>query len=116
MSAMNDAYNKAANRLHHLSMRYAGAMMELVQGKKVGLIPANAPGFREARDFIDLILLTRAEINGLSNLLVKKKILTQDEMTVEFTEQYEWLTTQKAQQLQVVVTDFGLQFDAKREN
>lgn len=115
---MNEAYNKAANRLHHLSMRYAGAMMELVSGKKVGLIPANAPGFREARDFIDLILLTRAEINGLSNLLVKKGILTTEEITKEFTEQYDWLTKQKAHQLQVEVTDYGLVFstDPSKKN
>lgn len=114
--SMTAMYNKAANRLHHLSMRYAGAMMELVQGKKVGLIPANAPGFREARDFIDLILLTRAEINGITNLLVKKGIVTQEELTKEFIEQYEWLTIQKAQQLQVIVTDSGITFPAKREN
>ena len=51
-------FRDAAERLHHLSMRYAGAMQELISGKPVGLMPSNSPGLKEARDFIDLILFT----------------------------------------------------------
>jgi hypothetical protein len=108
---VQEAMFRASNRLHHLSMRYSGALQELISKEKVGLIPHGAPGLREARDLIDLILFTRAEINGLSNLLVQKlKLLTPDELTKEMTEQYEFMTDAKARFLDVEVSDAGLVF------
>ena len=103
-------YQKAANRLHHLSMRYVGALHECAKGEKVGIIAQNHPGNREMRDLIDLVLLTRAEINGITELLVKKGITTTEELQKIFAGEYEWLTKQKAQQLGVEVTDVGLVF------
>ena len=38
-----EASRQAADRLHHLSMRYAGALVELAQGKPVGLLPKGYP-------------------------------------------------------------------------
>ena len=102
------AYTLAAKRLHHLSMRYSGAIVELAKGEPVGMLPQNLPGLRQARDLIDLILLTRAEINGLSRLLIEAKIITNEQATVVFTDEYEWLAKNKAQWLGVGLTDEGI--------
>jgi hypothetical protein len=100
-SQNDEAMRAAANRLHHLSMRYAGALVELLGDKPVGMIPRGQPGLREARDFIDLILFTRAEINALTKLL---------EITKAFAAEYEWFAQQKAKFLGVGLNDAGLVF------
>lgn len=105
-----EACKKAANRLHHLSMRYSGSIMELASGLEVGIIPQSQAGLRETRDLIDLLLFTRAEINGLTNILFKAGIVTQSDLQKEFAEQYEWFAQQKAGFLNVEVTDFGISF------
>lgn len=46
-------YDRAANRLHHLSMLYVGSFVELAQGKPVGMLPHNYPGLKDTRDLID---------------------------------------------------------------
>ena len=102
----------AANRLHHLSMVYSGALIELLQGEKVGLLPASRPGLREARDFIDLILFTRAEVNALAGMLVESGVLSAERMQSRFAEEYEWFAEQKAQLFGVEVHDHGLTFKA----
>jgi len=104
----------AAERLHHLSMRYVGALHEVALGKPVGLIPKTHPGNYEMRDLIDLVLLTRAEINALTALLVKKQAFTSYEYIVQCTEEYEWFTKQKAEQLGCEVSDAGLVFKTKK--
>ena len=43
---------QAANRLHHLSMRYSGALTELVKGQPILALPSNHSGLRELRDLI----------------------------------------------------------------
>lgn len=105
-----NAYERAANRLHHLSMRYVGALQEVACGQKVGLIGKNHPGNKEMRDLVDLILLTRAEINGLTQILVNAKLITLEAFEKLMTEQYEYLTDVKAKQLGVEVSDVGLVF------
>lgn len=104
------AMRKAADKLHHLSMRYVGAFAEIALGRKVGLLPKGTPGLSEMRDLIDLILLTRAEINAFTALLVRKGVFTVDEFTRQCKHEYEWLTEQKAHYLGVEVTDAGLVF------
>lgn len=104
----NELYAQAANRLHHLSMRYGAAMLELVSERRVGLLPSGQPGLKEARDFIDMILFTRAEINALTALLVKAKVFTTEEFQKQCTEEYKHFATVKAKQLGVEVTDHGL--------
>jgi len=99
---------EAANRLHHLSMRYVGAMIEAATGESVVLIPSGHPGLRECRDLIDLILLCRAEINALSKLLLDKGVCSADEMFPTMTAEYDWLREQKEQFLGVGTTDAGL--------
>jgi hypothetical protein len=101
----------AANRLHHLSMRYSGSLMELQTGKPVGLIPQGHPGLKEVRDLIDLILIARAEINALSAILIKNKVTTPDELTRQITVEYDYICKVKAEQLGVGVSDDGLVFD-----
>ena len=103
---------QAAERLHHLSMRYVGALAEVGQGRVVGFLE-RGPGTSEMRDLIDLILLTRAEINGLSKLLCDAGIFTPEKMVKEFAEQYQWLTKAKEDQLGVEVSDVGLVFRKK---
>ncbi len=98
----------AANYLHHLSMRYAGACLELVQGKPVGMIPKGYPGLREFRDLADLILFTRAEINALTKLLLDAEVVTADQVTTAFAEEYRWFANVKAKQLGVGISDLGL--------
>lgn len=103
----------AANRLHHLSMVYSGALIELLQGEKVGLLPASRPGWREARDFIDLILFTRAEINALTGLLIEAGALSTEQVQSRFAQEYEWFAQQKAQLFGVEVHDHGITFKAE---
>lgn len=101
----------AANRLHHIGMRYVGALAEVARGSKVGLLPATDPGVHEMRDLIDLLLLTRAEINALSKLLVEAKVFTAEQLVKEYAEQYDWLADTKAKQFGVKIIDGGLVFD-----
>lgn len=109
-------YLEAVNRLHHLSMRYAGAMMELVKGEPVGFIHQSHPGMREARDFIDLILFTRAEINGLTRVLVEAELVSPEELEKIFAEEYEHFANEKANYLGVEITEMGLVFPIPAEN
>jgi hypothetical protein len=102
----------AANRLRHLSMRYSGALVELVRGEQAGFLPTGHPGLREARDFIDLILFTRAEVNALARLLIDAGLLTAEQVQAQFAEEYEWFAQQKAKALGVEVHDHGLTFKA----
>lgn len=111
--SLEDAAAKArhaSNRLHHLSMLYSGALIELLQGEQVGLLPTSHPGLREARDFIDLILFTRAEINALSRLLIEAGTFTTEEVQLSFAEEYEWFAQQKAKLFGVELHDYGVSF------
>lgn len=105
------AYRLAAERLHHLSMRYVGAFAELAQGKEIAFLPDGTPGVSQMRDLIDLVLLCRAEVNGLTNLMHKAGIITEKDIAVEMTEQYEYYTKVKARQLGIGVTDVGITYD-----
>lgn len=105
-----EAAEKAANRLHHLSMRYSGALVELIKGEHVGLLSNAHPGLKEARDFIDLILFVRAEINGITGLLIESKVLSVEQVQARFAEEYEYFAQVKAKQLGVEVTDYGLSY------
>lgn len=100
----------AAQRLHHLSMLYSGALIELVKGEDVGVLPTSYPGLKQARDFIDLILFTRAEINALAGLLIESGVLNTEQLQNRFAEEYEWFAQQKAKVYGVEVTDYGLKF------
>lgn len=106
----------AANRLHHLSMRYAGALVELIAQAPITALATGHPGLREARDFIDLILFTRAEINGLTKILVDAKLVTPERVSEIMAEQYEWLTKEKAKFLNVGVSDEGLVLNGANGN
>jgi hypothetical protein len=108
-------YNDAANRLHHLSLRYVGAFAEIAKGQKVGLLPNGTPGLKEMRDLIDLILFARAEINGLTKILFDRGLVTGEQLAEIMTEQYQHITKEKAQWLGVVVTDAGLTFSTGPE-
>lgn len=100
----------AAQRLHHLSMRYSGAFVELLKGDNVGFLPTGHPGLHEVRDFIDLILYTRAEINALIRLLIESGVLDLEKVQNKFAEEYEYFAQEKAKMLGVEVTDYGLVF------
>lgn len=108
-----NAYRLAAERLHHLSMRYVGSIMEVGQGAivPIGLIPQGNVGVKECRDLIDLVLLTRAEINALTTLLVQHKVFKVKEFARQCAEEYEWLAQQKAKQFNVEITDVGLKIN-----
>ncbi len=108
--AAQEAMEKAANRLHHLSLRYVGALVEIAKGQPIGLLPRNYPGLREGRDFIDLILFTRAEINALTHCLHEARLLDLEKFTARCAEEYEYLAQVKAQFLGCQVTDAGLSF------
>ena len=109
---LDNLVHESANRLHHLSMRYSGALLELLHGKPVGMIPSGHAGLREARDLIDLILFTRAEISGLTKLLLDAKVFDADKVRETFASEYEWFAQQKAKFLNVEVSDAGLVFKA----
>lgn len=105
------AMRAAANRLHHLSMRYVGAFVELAKEKPVAFVAQDHPGRRETRDLIDLILFVRAEVNALTALLLEAKILDIDTVTKRFADEYQWFCEQKAQTLGVGVNDAGLVYN-----
>ena len=107
-----DRMGRAANRLHHLSMRYGGALAELAGGKALGMLPRDWPGLHEARDLIDLVLLCRAEINALTKCLCDAGALDPERYTRQAAEEYEWLCQQKARWLGVEVDDAGLVYRA----
>lgn len=104
------AMRLAAERLHHLSMRYSGALVELVEKQPVGLLAQDHPGLKECRDFIDLILFTRAEINALTRLLVEATVFSTERFTKQVAKEYEWFAQEKAKQLGVGLTDYGITF------
>lgn len=91
-----NAVKKAANRLHHISFFYAGAMYELVHGKQVAFVKDGTPGLSTTRDLVDLILFCRAEINGMTKLLIDKGIITQEEYHERVAEEYEYFAQAKA--------------------
>jgi hypothetical protein len=105
-----EAMKKAGERLHHVSMRYVGALCELVHGKELGGLPSSYPGLRTCRDFIDLILLCRAEINALTACLTKAGVLDHAKFIAQCAEEYDWLTARKAEQFGFKVTDVGLEY------
>jgi hypothetical protein len=106
-------YEAAANRLHHLSMVYAGAMVELATGKPQQMIPSTYPGLRRTRDYLDLILLCRAEINAFTALAIKKGLFTEDELTIQCIDEYNYITECKEQLFDIKVTDYGIQLTPK---
>jgi hypothetical protein len=100
--------SKWAQRIHHLGMRYVGAVAEVARGKPILFLGVGEPGVHEIRDLISLILLQRGEINALTKLLVEKKVFTEEEFTKEVADQYEWWVNEKAKQFGIEVTDFGI--------
>jgi len=127
-----NAFSKAANRLHHLSMRYAGAFVELLKGEPTWGLPHGHPGLKETRDFIDLILFTRAEINAIGKILEETGVITTVNLPAGthisirpismarvaeiIQSEYEWLTKVKAQFLNVGVSDEGIVIQGSQRN
>ncbi len=104
------ALDLACHRLHHLSMRYVGALMEVTSGAPISFVPQGHPGLRECRDFIDLCLFCRAEINALTGLLIEANLLDAEAVTRRMAAEYEFMTQAKAKQLGCEVDDRGLVF------
>src|SRR5262249_16774987 len=100
----------AANRLHHLSMRYAGALVEAAAGYPVGMLARSRPGLREVRDPIALVLLTRAGTTRLTRLCLDAGLFTAEAFARQQAEQYDWFARAKAEFLGVETTDAGLVF------
>lgn len=108
-ATLQQAAAKAANRLHHLSMRYVGALLEACTGSKsVGFLPANHPGLRQCRDLIDQVLMCRAEVNGLMQMMHDAGLFPEEKYLEVMAEQYEWFAQTKAKFLGVEVTDVGI--------
>lgn len=103
---------RAANRLHHLSLRYVGALAEVAKGQPVGALPAGYPGISEMRDLIDLILYCRAECNVLTAVLLQMNppAISLPDLQKMMAEEYEKLAQEKAEQLGCEVFDGGLVF------
>lgn len=80
-----------ANRLAKYRSVYAGALAELGSGRPIGLLPKDWPGIMLVRDLIEKVLLTRAEINGLSKIVVEAKLVTQERFDQIMAEEYAWL-------------------------
>lgn len=110
-----DPANPAASRLNHLGLVYAGALAELGHGHRIAFLPNNHPGLPIVRDLIQLALLQRAEINGLTKLLLDNGLATADELRQTFEDEYTWLAEGKAKELgrklgvEIMITDEGLQ-------
>lgn len=102
------ALERHVQRLHHLSMRYGGAVAELGRGHHLACLHSSVPGLREVRDLADLVLITRAEINALTALLLRAGVFDAEAFARQAAEEYEHLTEAKAGFLGVEVTDVGL--------
>jgi hypothetical protein len=111
------AASKAAANLCHLSMVYVGSFIECITGKKIVGLPQSHPGLHEMRDLINLLLITRAEINAITKVLLDKKIVTDEEFTKIMTDEYIWFGNEKARSLKVKIEDYGLsiQVDSREE-
>lgn len=111
--------NPGASHLNHIGQIYAGALAELGQGRRLPMIPQDHPGLPIVRDLLQLVLFQRAEINGLTKLLLEKGVATSDEVNQVFQDEYEWLAGAKADQLgkqlglHIAVTDYGLSIRAR---
>lgn len=118
--SMLDPKHPGASRLNHLGMIYAGAMAEVAQGHPVTFLPLDAPGLKQVRDLIQLVLFTRAEVNGLTNLLIEKELVTLSEVEQQMEDEYEWLAAGKVRQfsdllgVDIHITDQGLSFGRRR--
>jgi hypothetical protein len=99
---------KAANKLHHCSVRYVGAFAEVAQGKGLIALPKDWPGLSVCRDFIDMILFTRAEISALTHCLVESGHLDHAKYVLQCKKEYDFLCEAKAKQLGFKVDDDGL--------
>lgn len=99
-----------SNRLHHLSMVYAGDFAQLpwAEGAATGIVPYGTPGLKGVRDIADIALLVRVEVNALVNMLVRKGVFTSEEWVRECIEQTQWFTAQKEQKFNVKSTAEGL--------
>lgn len=94
-------YERAFNRLHHLSMLYAMAFLDQQEMAD--------PGQRlMARDILDCVLICRAEINGITKILTDLKIVSPEEIKRVMTEQYQWLAGEKAKIYNVTIMDDGI--------
>lgn len=74
----------------------------------LSLLARATPGLKEVRDLVDAVLLTRAEINALTALLLRAQVFTPTAFALQAAEEYEHLTQAKAGFLGVEVTDAGL--------
>jgi len=73
-----------------------------------GFVSRDHPGLREARDLIDLVLLCRAEINGLVKILVDAKLIDEKVAERVFADEYEWFAREKAKFLNGGLSDEGI--------
>jgi len=105
-----EEYRASANRLHHLSMHYAGALLELAQGKPWGMIPQGYPGLKDFRDLADIILFVRAEVNAHTRLMVEAGLITKEQAMDAITDEMDFFTQAKAKQFGIGVNDAGLVF------
>ncbi len=81
----------AANRLHHITMRYAGAYVELATNNPIAFLPSNHPGLHEVRDLASLVLITRAEINALTHTLIDAGLIDADTFVRRQAAEYDGL-------------------------
>jgi hypothetical protein len=86
-------------------------MYELATNQEIVALAQNHPGSKVCRDLIDLILLCRAEINGITRLLVDSGYLDHRKFVRQMKEEYDYLTDVKAKQFGFTVTDVGLQYN-----
>lgn len=110
----NEQFKAQADRLHHFSMIYCGAIYELAAGKQILGLPIGHPGLKEVRDVLDLILFLRAEINAMSKILLEAKLITPERFQEIMGEEYKWLADQKELFFKVKSTPWGLEYNAER--
>jgi hypothetical protein len=109
------AMKRAANRLHHVTMRYVAAIKELADCNPIAFIPQTHPGLHPCRDFLDIILLVRAEVNGLAQLLIRAGVLTGEEVVRQFTYEYDVFAKAKAAHYGFEVNDAGLVYNLDKK-
>lgn len=99
---------KSINRLHHVGIRYLGAMVEVVTGQKIMFVPADRPGVHELRDFISLGLILRAEVNAITKILIDNKMVTHAQLLEGVTAEYNQVCKEKCHQFGFEVDDLGI--------
>jgi hypothetical protein len=100
-----------AQRLCHLSIAYVDQLMNLMGVERSGSHgPEAASIINDCRDFLNMILCMRAELNLMQCLMVEAGIVTTEQVIGQLPEHYEIVTKAKCEQFNCEIDGVGLAY------